>query len=67
MLTKTIHRSTEDTAMLNKLTLSAVGAAILVTVALASMALLRDRGPMTNQLIGSEPVPFYFNFEDIFH
>ena len=64
MLTKTIHRSTEDTAMLNKLTLSAVGAAILVTVALASMALLRDRGPMTNQLLGIEPVPSYFNFED---
>ena len=53
--------------MLNKLTISAVGAAILVTVGSASMALLRDRGPMTNQLLGSEPAPFYFNFEDIFH
>ena len=53
--------------MLNKLTISAVGAAILVTVASASMALLRDRGPTTNQMIGIEPVPFYFNFEDIFH
>jgi hypothetical protein len=52
--------------MLNKLTMSAVGAAILVTVASASMTLLRDRGPMTNQMIGIEPVPFYFNFEDIF-
>jgi hypothetical protein len=53
--------------MLNKLTLSAVGVAILVSLASASTALLRDRGPMTNQLIGSEPVPIYFNFEDIFH
>jgi hypothetical protein len=53
--------------MWNKFTLSAVGTAILVTVASASMALLRDRGPMTNQLLGSEPAPFYFNFEDIFH
>ena len=53
--------------MLNKFTMSAVGAAILVTVASASMALLRDRGPMTNQPHGSEPAPFYFNFEDIFH
>ena len=53
--------------MLNKLALSAVGAAFLVTMASASMALLRDRGPMTNQLLGSEPAPFYFNFEDIFH
>ena len=53
--------------MLNKFTLSAVGTAILVTVASASMALLRDRGPMTNQPHGSEPAPFYFNFEDIFH
>ena len=52
--------------MLNKFTMSAVGAAILVTVGSASMALLRDRGPMTNQLIGIEPVPFYINFEDIF-
>ena len=52
--------------MLNKLALSAVGAAFLVTMASASMALLRDRGPMTNQMIGIEPVPFYFNFEDIF-
>jgi hypothetical protein len=39
-----------------------------VTLALASTALLRDRGPMPNQLIGSEqPVSIYFNFEDIFH
>ena len=53
--------------MLNKFTLSAVGAAILVTVASASMALLRDRGPLANQLLGSKPAPFYFNFEDIFH
>ena len=51
--------------MWNKFTLSAVGTAILVTVASASMALLRDRGPMTNQLLGSEPA--HFNFEDIFH
>ena len=42
--------------MLNKFTMSAVGAAILVTVASASMALLRDRGPTTNQMIGIEPV-----------
>jgi hypothetical protein len=48
--------------MLNKFTMSAVGAAILVTVVSASMALLRDR-----QMIGIEPgAPFYFNFEDIF-
>ena len=47
--------------MLNKFTMSAVGAAILVTVASASMALLRD-----GQMIGIEPVPFYFTFEDIF-
>jgi hypothetical protein len=53
--------------MLNKLTIPAVGAAILVTVASASMGLLRGCGPMTNQLIGVEPVPSYFNFEDIFH
>ena len=53
--------------MLNKLALTAVGAAFLVTMASASMALLRDRGPMTNQLLGIEPVPSYFNFEDIFH
>jgi hypothetical protein len=53
--------------MLNKLAMSAVGTAILVTMASASMALLRDRGPMKNQMIGIEPVPFYFNFEDIFH
>ena len=52
--------------MLNKLILSAVGAAILVTVASTSITLLRDRGPMTNQPIGIEPVPSYFNFEDIF-
>ena len=53
--------------MLNKLTLSAVGATILLSVASASMALLRDRDPMTNQMTGLESVPFYFNFEDIFH
>ena len=47
--------------MLDKLTVLAVGAAILVAVASASMALLRD-----HQMIGIEPVPFYFNFEDIF-
>ena len=45
--------------MLNKFTLSAVGTAILVTVASASMALLRD-----HQMIGIEPEPFYFNFEE---
>ena len=39
--------------MLNKFTLSAFGAAILVTVASALMALLRDRGPMTNRVLGS--------------
>jgi hypothetical protein len=53
--------------VLNKFTISAIGAAILVTVALASVALLRDPDPMTNQMTGIEPVPFYFNFEDIFH
>ena len=49
----------EDTAMLDKLTVFAVGAAILVVVASASMALLRD-----HQMIGIEPEPFYFNFEE---
>ena len=53
--------------MLNKLTISAVGAAIFVTVASASMGLLRGCGPMANQLTGKEMVPSYFNFEDIFH
>ena len=53
--------------MLNKLALSAVGTVILVTVASASVALLRNLGPMTNQLIGIEPLPFpNFNFENIF-
>jgi hypothetical protein len=50
--------------MLNKFTMSAVGAAILVTVASASIALLLGRSPITDQLIGIEPVPSYFNFED---
>ena len=45
--------------MLDKLTVFAVGAAILVVVASASMALLRG-----HQMIGIEPELFYFNFEE---
>ena len=67
MLTTNDPSKHRGCSMLNKLTIPAVGAAILVTVASASMGLLRGCGPMTNQLIGVEPVPSYFNFEDIFH